>query len=415
MLQRLRNTSSSLDKLAILKTADELYKDVFRKTYDQNVTYGLNYSYIRYNTVDQIEDWKGLFTLLDKLSKRELSGNSAREEVSKFSEANGDLIKLICNKDLDCGVSVGLLDKAFGKNFIQKFKVQLAEDFPIEKVKLPVIGEIKYNGVRIVALNYSDGYVELKTCNGNVIPFPALQTLIMGSMPCGVMLDGELTIGTSKDQNHTTISGMVTSAMRGTPIRKTGLVYNVFDCMPLDNFLTQNCDKEYWERRDSLNAMFNNNAEIEYEGTILRQGATTEFKRYEDINIVFDTVVANGYEGLILKRRDHKYKFKRTTDWVKMKAWNTCDLTCIGTTEGEDKYTGMIGGLVCTGVVGSLADSKLVEVVVSSCLTDAMRAADPSTYIGKTIEIEYNDVILDKATNKWSLFLPKLVQVRYDK
>lgn len=415
MLQKLKNTSSSLEKLAILKTADSMYKGVFSRTYDQGHTYGLNYSYIRYATVDCITDWAGLFGLLHSLESRQVSGNHARELVEHFASLNGDLIKLICNKDLDCGVSVGLLDKAFGKNFIEKFKVQLADEVPLAKVKLPVYGEIKYNGVRLIALKYADGSVELKTRNGNVVPFPALQELIKEYMPINTMLDGELTIGSSKNENHTSVSGLVTSAMRGTPIVRSGLVYHVFDCMPLQDFLTQKHNIEYNERRWNLNVLFKDCDELQYNQAVMRQGSMVYFDDLSDINELFDMVVAQGYEGLILKRPDHKYKFKRTTDWVKLKAWNSCDLLCVGTTEGEDKYEGMIGGLVCTGCVGSIADGKIVEVVVSACLTDAMRAADPSEYIGHTIEIEYNDVIQDKKTGKWSLFLPKIIQVRTDK
>lgn len=94
-----------------------------------------------------------------------------------------------------------------------------------------------------------------------------------------------------------------------------------------------------------------------------------------------------------------------------MKATDTADLLCVGYNEGIGKYEGMIGSLICEGMI----DGKLIIVNVGSGLNDNDRQRDPHKYIGKTIEVAYNKVIQDSKTYQYSLFLPRFLQVRSDK
>ena len=69
------------------------------------------------------------------------------------------------------------------------------------------------------------------------------------------------------------------------------------------------------------------------------------------------------------------------------------DLLCIGTTEGEGKYSKEIGALI-------LRDKKGREVAVGSGLSDYDRSLDPLNFIGKVIEIGYEQIIKNPKRHK---------------
>ncbi len=406
LITRLRKTNSIIEKEHILKSADDIDKRVFKAAYNQDVSYGLHYDYVE-PTVGfaSLE----MFDILYGLASRQLTGNKARDVVNKFAKENGSLIQLICNKDLDCGVSVATLERAFGKGFVPKFKVQLAEEANLDKVHFPVIGQIKYNGVRITALVSKHG-VELKTRNGKLVPFPRLQIVLeeLVKLNNGLefMLDGELVVGDSSNVNHTSISGTVNSAIRGTPITGAGINYVVFDAMHLSQFYAQDCPEPFLKRRTLAMSLVDSLDDV-----AIKNADTWFCESREQVEEVFKDCVSLGFEGLILKPFNHLYKFKRTKDWLKMKTWKSVDLECVGYQEGTGKYEGMIGSLTCVGV----AEGQAIEVEVASGLTDAYRAASPTSYIGKTIEVFYNEVIENKRRDGYTLFLPVFEKVRFDK
>lgn len=404
VLHKLRKTSSRIEKELILKSADTFEKKVFQYTYNPDLTFGIKYNYIDWKTVRQPEQI--MFVILDKLAKRELTGNAARDEVEHYAEQHGDLIKLICNKDLDCGVTATTLNKVFGKGFVPQFKVQLATEVAIEDCPLPIIGQIKYNGVRVIAF-ITNKSVKFRTRNGKFFEYPELKEKLLKAheyCPGDYVLDGELTFGDSSNSDHTQVSGLVNSAIHGSPIRQT-LIFNVFDGMSIETFMHQKDTLQYGARFDTCKTIVE-----KLDENIVRLAETYEFYTHNDIQNKFDKMLAKGFEGLILKSWQHKYSFKRSKDWIKLKAIKTADLKCTGYIEGTGKYQGGIGALCCEAMV----EGKWVEVNVGSGLSDADRFADPVDYEGNMIEVKYNTIIQDAVTGQWSLFLPRFVTIRGD-
>jgi ATP-dependent DNA ligase len=111
---------------------------------------------------------------------------------------------------------------------------------------------------------------------------------------------------------------------------------------------------------------------------------------------------AKGYEGMYLKSPSHVYyPGKRVNDAIKLKVRPTADLLCVDIICGDGKYQGLIGSLV-------LKDSKGRQVAVGSGLSDADRRAGYDTYIGKVIEIEYEQILA-------TYMQPVFVGIRADK
>lgn len=407
LIQKLRTTNSTdLKRSMLVFDADETDKKVFRYAYDPFKKFGVRSEFISERLG---EATPAMFQLLDQLAARELTGDKARAMVRDFSHANGDLIYLICNKDLDCGVSAVTLNSAFGPHFIPKFNIQLAVKKPIEKVTLPINAQIKYNGARVLAFVH-DGSVIFRSRGGHEFGFPELRESLVRSplgAYLGYVLDGELTKGDSAGFNHTSVSGMVNSAIKGNPIPYgQGLVFNVFDCMPVDEFHKMSCPRPYVERfgkvKQIVDSMRSKNVQV---------ALNQVFENRDELKAYYDKLLGLGYEGLILKSDHHKYTFKKNDNWIKLKAEEPADLLCVGVNPGSGKYEGMIGSLQLQGTV----NGKFVTVDCGSGMTDYDRSRPANTYVGKTIEITYNDVVMDTSTNKWSLFIPVYQSVREDK
>ena len=116
-----------------------------------------------------------------------------------------------------------------------------------------------------------------------------------------------------------------------------------------------------------------------------------------------------GYEGAILKKSDSIWKDGTSKDLIKIKAVLDADLLCVDVEEGSGKYKGKVGALVLETSCGRL------RVKVGTGLNDLDRAKPFDYYVGKVIEIQYNEFIKSKSKSTDSLFLPRFVEVREDK
>ena len=64
------------------------------------------------------------------------------------------------------------------------------------------------------------------------------------------------------------------------------------------------------------------------------------------IEVCSDFAYECSMEGIMINR-DSMYQFKRTSELLKYKKFNTIDLEVIGFQEGTGKYEGVLGALIC--------------------------------------------------------------------
>lgn len=103
-----------------------------------------------------------------------------------------------------------------------------------------------------------------------------------------------------------------------------------------------------------------------------------------DVYGIYERLVEQGHEGAMLKRLDHEYQPRRTTDWMKMKPEEEADGIITGYNPGVGKFDGQVGSVQVTFADGS-------KTAVSG-MTDAVRqalTAEPDYYIGKVLEVRY--------------------------
>lgn len=97
--------------------------------------------------------------------------------------------------------------------------------------------------------------------------------------------------------------------------------------------------------------------------------------------------VSKGYEGCYAKQASHmNMPGKRVNTAIKLKIRPTADLLCIAVTVGEGKYKGKIGSLLLKDTFGRTCS-------VGSGLSDTERSLPKDYFIGKIIEINYEQIL----------------------
>jgi DNA ligase-1 len=204
------------------------------------------------------------------------------------------------------------------------------------------------------------------------------------------------------------VSGKVTQMMKGSPKESIGddLLFNIFDVEPTKTIKDGKGITVYTQRRELLEQFFKDKS---FENIKIAQ--KWEAKTKDELMPIYEQIVANGGEGVIMKDPTHFYECKRSKSWIKFKEVQDCDLVVTGWYPGEGKREGFIGGFTCMDSSGEY------QVKVGSGFTEQdliELSKNPNDIIGKIVAIQYNVPIEDKNGNK-SLFLPRFIEVRNDK
>ena len=352
-----------------------------------------------------------------KLADAPAANDKLREEAFELvncyllSFEERKMLGKILTKRLNIGIGAKLINKSLGKEAIPDPSLMLAQDDEREIEKwAEIVCEEKYDGVRIIAYVYGDG-VKFYTRAFNEIPSHYLEKigkdcidLIKRSGLKGKwFFDGELT-----DINRKSVSGKVTKMLKGNPMDSIGddLIYNIFDLEDADTLKEGKGIIPFDIRRSSLEGVFST-----YKDKSLCLAESFLTTKKEDIYTYYKKIVDAGGEGVILKNPTHVYECKRSKNWIKLKEVNDCDLVIIGWYPGEGKREGLIGGFYCEDLSGK------VRVKVGAGFTDQDLkdlSVDPDSQTGKIVAVQYNVIINDK-NDKWSLFLPRFVEIRNDK
>ena len=165
------------------------------------------------------------------------------------------LEKLIC-KDLSIGCDAKTVNSVI-PNLIPQFSCMLAQKYFDAPHRLE--GKLfaittKLDGFRLIAIKDSSGEVKFYSRVGQLVEgLVEIEAELKEHFPNNFALDGELTISDyfnmpSKDAYKA--ASKIIRLKGDTP--KTGLTYRVFDCMTAEDFMRQQCNKTYLERRVTL-------------------------------------------------------------------------------------------------------------------------------------------------------------------
>lgn len=73
-----------------------------------------------------------------------------------------------------------------------------------------------------------------------------------------------------------------------------------------------------------------------------------------ELQRAFKGILKQGYEGLMIRKRNGLYTETRSWDLLKYKPWHDAEFECVGTEDGKGKHQGRLGALTCRTKKGEL-------------------------------------------------------------
>lgn len=415
ILDELSSNAGRNDKIGILqKNKDNKdLKEFFHLALDPMVTFGIKKIPKYTPNRDKGISLAFAFDSLSDLSSRRVTGNAGIAHLLGMLEAlnyeDAQVIERIIEKDPKCGVAESSVNKVWDK-LVFEFPVMKASPYDektITNISYPAFSQKKLDGARCCLVVRPGCIIALSSSGREIIThgqFDWLKQVVFKP----VVFDGELLVTepTGNFMERKKGNGIVNKAVKGTiPVDQAKQLHFVcFDVVPEEAWLSGEFNVPYTERFKNLLGyakQFKHNASVV--DTLMVDSELEAVKH-------FKKMLSDGEEGTILKDAKSIWEGKRRKDHIKFKSIITADFKVIAVEEGTGKNKGKIGALVCQSKDG------LVEVNVGTGLTDADRAMSYDFFVGKVVEVAYNERIINKTEgSKWSLFLPRFLRVRIDK
>lgn len=459
IINEIASIGSTKEKEAIIRRHkdNELLKRVFRMTYDGKLQYYIK----KWDTRPKgdihltLEDM--LYLLEEKLAKRVVTGNAAKEKLeialSQTSDADAEVVKKVLLRDLRCGASRSIANKVW-KNLIPEQPQMLASSYDekgIEKnIKFPAFAQLKADGARAFAEVRGDELDDVKILSRAGNEYLGLDLLKQQLIemtkearerhPGGVMIDGELVYHAStlptgplddifgdlpelskakefKEESRTMSNGLANKSLKGTISAKeaAGMKFQVWDYVPLDVVYSEGKQSgfAYDVRFRALELMVQG-----YSQMILIENHIVH--NLDEAKVIYRKYVDEGLEGIILKNIGAFWENTRSKNLYKFKEVITIDLRIVDIYE-HSKQPGKAGGFYLESECG------LIKVKAGSGLKDKPGKdaheldrtriwENKNDYIGGVLESECNGwLAAEGRTDYVKLFLPIAIKMRRDK
>lgn len=304
------------------------------------------------------------------------------------------LIKYL-TKTLSVGVSAKTLNELCGRKIIPVMECMLAKKyFEHQKAvhgKAFTLTE-KFDGIRCVALVNGKNVKLFSRQNQRIAGLTEIETELSALCDNPTMFDGELLIARREGIPSALQYKRTIELVRNNNLQKSGVTYHIFDTLPLETFFDETEENiPYTERRAALASYFKKAKLKNVELVPILYSGKDESQIMEQLH----RQQALHHEGVMINLNDANYVFGRTTNLLKVKIMQDCDLQITGVQEGAGKYAGTLGAL--------LVDYKGTTVGVGAGLDDAIRSeiwANPKDYIGRVAKIQYFEETQDKNGQK---------------
>lgn len=364
--------------------------------------------------------WTKFWALLEALRTRSLTGNAARGALEKLSEEFDDdewnvVCRRVISKDLRCGISEKTLNNVLGNTgwAIPTFSCQLAQDSTDHKKKLQGNKrlECKLDGVRVLAvvqgMNVSlfsrngKEFLNFEQVADDINQYKKFFQQSLGTK--NFVLDGEI-VGKN-------FQSLMKQAHRKTDVNTTGMIYHIFDILPLTDF-----QRGFWntkqKNRTEILEKFRDKIE---QSTILKimPGLDVDLSTASGNDIMTQfakSAIDNGFEGIMIKSVDAPYECRRSDFWMKWKPNIEVTLEIINVEEGTGKNKGRLGAFVCSGT----DDGRDIRVNVGSGFTDDQRSefwASRNDLPGSLVEVRA-DAVTQNQDGTYSLRFPRFKTFR---
>jgi len=428
-IESIAKTASKTEKESMVKSMllFPTFKRVCVAAYDVRTTYGMDKvpekdpKFAPGETLFIDPVWQ----MLDALAKRTLTGNAAKEEVSKWmqllSPKSAELLKRIIKKDLRAGFTGGTVNRVAPGTVREEppyMRCTLVKDVDLSTWPWAdgVFSQEKMDGQFVNVDHETTGEVVITTRGGN--PYPAalmkeLNQAIRVTLEAGTQSHGELLVtGPNGELYAREVSnGKLNSLMQGGALEGGDkLVIYLWDQIPLGSAIPKGKSGTPYRSRfkDLLLQLKTQPA-----GGPLRMVPTKIVKSLEEAMAHYRELLAQGKEGTIIAHPNGIWKDGTSKDKVKLKLQVDVDLKPVRFEAGTGKNAATFGAIVCQTSDG------LLEVAVGGGYTDKVRKElneKRDEVLNSIMVVRANSIMAPSEEGKpYSLFLPRHVELRTDK
>lgn len=430
VLEEIARTPGKKDKMYLLSKCNTPSMRTFLYlTYDKFLTYRIQQiEYPQYYNTVQPDISQELKALLLGLAKHDTGSVEARKMIKRLlakctEEGAGWVVKIV-QRDLKIGLDEKSINKVFPE-LIPVFNVQLAnkvDDWC--KIDYPVIVEEKLDGTRCIAV-IQEGTVNFYSREGR--EFRGLECIadeILTLMPgFNFVLDGEVIAKKFNPHNKTAVKNkdgnwpfaQALSMLKNHDTTRAEveeyLGYYCWDVIDIEYFQSQGTkgkSSTQTERKCHLEALFSRN-KTPLKSVFMVPNVIA--KNQEEVLTLFQQVRDKRGEGVMLKKMDAPYAFRRNDNILKLKEFYTLDLRIVGAYEGGKgtKYEGMLGALVVADDTGKIKSD------VGSGFSDSNRTELWLRYLNGDLKGAIVEIMFQEITSDGSLRFPTYVGERFDK
>ncbi|MEY8736393.1 ligase [Lactobacillus sp. AN1001] len=443
IFKQIKETPSKKDKEEIIRknSDNELFKAVLSFVYDDFITTGISSKKIKSDTssvtLTMPQGSFDLVGLMDYVKKNNTGKLETVKLVQTFISTFDDeevrlFLESVFTNNLKVGITAKTINKALGKRVIKEFGCQLAHSYS----KYPD----KVNGQEIVITQKLDGHRSLciidngkatfytrkgLTIDGLDVQEKEAEALVkFGFQEDSYVLDGELLLDNVDDLESKDLFRATSKILRSDTADKTGILYNVFDALPLSEFLEGKSTQTFKERKTRLGNAYYRLYPMETYSDLDELKSLKTHIRYvdniyeaacEDVatvlhNLRNEYVKPLGWEGLMINLANGLYVTKRTSDLLKVKDFYEADVLVKDVFEGTGKYAGTLGGVII--------DYKGYDIRVGSGFSDDERERywnNEDEIVGKIIAVQYFEETNNQNDDSISLRFPTFKGIRADK
>lgn len=310
-IEKMRATSSSTDKVQIIKEASPFIHRVLEYTYNPFKQFHVTSKTCIKNSHLKERHGLDLFEVLDKLINREVTGHDAIKLVNSLEDKS---IYKIIDKNLDIRVGDKVINKAV-PNLIPTFSVALAKEYDgkCDWQNDNWWASRKLDGVRCLAVVNYEGECTLYSRMGKELTtLNKVKEAIEATGIINTVFDGEICL---IDENGNEDFQGVMKQLRRKDHQIENPAYMIFDMIHKPNFDNQKGGPILSERLGALR------------GFLTGRYITTDILRYTDQFLITDgrhfdkwgqISTDKKWEGIMV-RKDVAYEGKRTKNLLKVK------------------------------------------------------------------------------------------------
>ena len=370
---------------------------------------------------EQTVDYTPMFDLFDKLIKRELSGNAAKQACQDmYSSLDRDSAQLFVNiltHNLKCGVGPETFNKVLGECvYVHPYRrCKSLSKKNLEKITLPAFSQVKEDGA------YNDVIVtdsiKIMSRNGLTCDYRLPNNLmdLIQTHAKDYVLMGEARVW-SEDRTRLLPREEGNGVLSSDNPDTSRICMIFWDCLPVDEFnattVSSQTDRQRFDKLIEIVNLINHTPNDQ-----IRVVETRVVNTVDDIIKHFRESLERGEEGTVVKNFNGYWSHGESPDCVKIKIVFDCDLIIDNSIEGTGKNKGRLGAWVLR-----TADNKL-QVNVGIGFSDAQRIEfweHREELNGCVVTIKANEVL--SKSELASLFLPRsgisrmsFVEIRKDK